>query len=120
MFQIDLKSRKSIYGQIVDNIKELIRAGLLRGDEKLPSVRDLSGLLTVNPNTVQKAYRELERQGRVYTVSGLGTFVEKGKTDWTGLPLRPEIVDRLRRDLQPLSAAGMTREEIRALVDTLL
>ena len=67
MFQLDLKSRKSIYEQVVDNLKEMIISGVLKSGEKLPSVRELSRMLTVNPNTVQKAYRELERQGYVYT-----------------------------------------------------
>ena len=63
MFQLDLKSRKSIYEQVIDNLKELIMTRVLSTDEKLPSVRELSKEITVNPNTVQKAYRELERQG---------------------------------------------------------
>ena len=75
MFQLDLKSRKSIYEQVIDNLKELIMTRVLSTDEKLPSVRELSKEITVNPNTVQKAYRELERQGYVYTTSGVGTFV---------------------------------------------
>ena len=77
MFQPDLRSRKSIYAQIVDKLREEILSGVLKPDEKLPSVRDLSRMLTVNPNTIQKAYRELERQHYIYTASGLGTFVEK-------------------------------------------
>ena len=75
MFQLDLKSRKSIYEQVIDNLKELIMTRVLSTDEKLPSVRELSKEITVNPNTEQKAYRELERQGYVYTTSGVGTFV---------------------------------------------
>ena len=75
MFQLDLKSRKSIYEQVTDNLKELIMTGILASGEKLPSVRELSKTITVNPNTVQKAYRELERQGYIYTTSGVGTFV---------------------------------------------
>jgi GntR family transcriptional regulator len=75
VFQIDLKSRKSIYEQVVDNIKDLIITGVIKAEDKIPSVRELSKILTVNPNTVQKAYRELEYQGFLYTVSGLGTFV---------------------------------------------
>ena len=59
MFQIDLKSHKSIQEQISDNFKELMVAGILKADEKLPSVRELSKMLTVNPNTVQKAYTKL-------------------------------------------------------------
>lgn len=74
MFQLDLKSNLSIYEQIVENFKRLIVAGIIKPEEKLPSVRELSKLLTVNPNTVQKAYRELESQGYIRTSSGLGTF----------------------------------------------
>ena len=75
LFQIDLKSRKAIYEQVVDNFKRLIVTGVLQKDEKVPSVRDMSKSLTVNPNTVQKAYRELESQGYIYTVLGQGSFI---------------------------------------------
>ena len=75
MFQIDLKSRKAIYAQIIDNFKRLIITGALHPDNKVPSIRDLAQLLTVNPNTVQKAYRELENQGYFYTVLGQGNFI---------------------------------------------
>ena len=75
MFRLDLKSKKSIYEQIIDGYKELIIRGELKTDEKLPSVRELSELLTVNPNTVQKAYRALEQQGWIYVVAGRGNFV---------------------------------------------
>ena len=75
MLQLDLKSRKSIYEQVMDQLKEQIMTGQMATGEKLPSVRELSKSITVNPNTVQKAYRELERQGYVYTTSGVGTFV---------------------------------------------
>ena len=75
MFELDLRSRKSIYEQIMDNLKELIMTGKLPFGTKLPSVRELSKQISVNPNTVQKAYRELERQGYIYTQSGMGTFV---------------------------------------------
>ena len=63
MLQLDLKSRKSIYEQVMDQLKEQIMTGQMATGEKLPSVRELSKSITVNPNTVQKAYRELERQG---------------------------------------------------------
>jgi len=79
MFELDLRSRKSIYEQIMDNLKELIMSGKLPFGTKLPSVRDLSKQISVNPNTVQKAYRELERQGYIYTQSGMGTFVADKK-----------------------------------------
>ena len=75
MFQLDMKSNKSVYEQVIDNIKELVMTGVLPEGSKLPSVRELSRQLTINPNTVQKAFKELERDGFIYTVSGRGTFV---------------------------------------------
>lgn len=77
MFQLNMKSGKSLYEQVIDNIKELIMTDVLPENSKLPSVRDFSKELTVNPNTVQKAFRELEREGYVFTISGKGTFVNK-------------------------------------------
>ena len=76
MFKLDLKSRKSIYEQIIDNFKELIVTGELKSGDKIPSVRELSKEITVNPNTIQKAYRELENQGYIYTLLGVGAFVQ--------------------------------------------
>jgi GntR family transcriptional regulator len=75
MIRLDLKSRKSIYEQIVDGFKEMIISGELGPGDRLPSVRELSGQLTVNPNTIQKAYAALENQGWIYTVSGRGCYV---------------------------------------------
>ena len=76
MFALDLRSRAPIYEQLVDKIKELIISNVLKPDEKLPTVRDLAGQLTVNPNTVQKAYRELEYRGYIYSLPGKGNFVK--------------------------------------------
>ena len=75
MFQIDLKNRKPIYEQVVDNFKKFIISGALKESDKVPSVRDMAKTLGVNPNTVQKAYRELESQGYFYTVLGQGNFI---------------------------------------------
>lgn len=75
LFELDIRSRKPIYEQLMDNIKESIIAEILKADEKLPSVRALSQELTVNPNTIQKAYRELEREGYLYSANRKGYFV---------------------------------------------
>jgi GntR family transcriptional regulator len=75
MFDLDLRSRKPIYEQLVDKLKELIINEVLKADEQLPSVRTLAQQLTINPNTIQKAYRELEIQGYIYSVKGRGSFV---------------------------------------------
>ncbi len=79
MFKLDLRNNKSIYDQIVDKFKELIMMEEMPTGEKMPSVRELSKQLGVNPNTIQKAYRELERQGYIYTTAGVGTFVADKK-----------------------------------------
>lgn len=84
MIKIDPRSSTPIYEQIELGIKELILKGALKPNEKLPSVREMSGLLTINPNTISKAYGELEREGIIETLRGRGTFVTdnyKGKVD---------------------------------------
>ncbi len=75
MITIDYKDSRSINEQICQGIQSLIVGGILSEDEQLPSVRELSLRLTVNPNTVQKAYRELENQGYIYSIKGKGCFV---------------------------------------------
>ena len=75
MIEIDVRSRVPIYEQIINSVKHLSLNGVLRADEKLPSVRELSQQMTINPNTVQKAYQELERQGIIYVKRGQGSFI---------------------------------------------
>lgn len=75
MITIDPRSSTPIYQQIVDKFKENILRGILLPDEKILSVRELARLLTTNPNTIQKAYRELERQKVIYSIRGKGSFI---------------------------------------------
>ena len=82
MLRIDPRSSTPIYEQIELGIKELILKGALKYGEKLPSVREMSSILTINPNTISKAYGELEREGVIETLRGKGTFITdnyKGK-----------------------------------------
>jgi GntR family transcriptional regulator len=120
VFQLDLKSRKSIYEQIVDNIKELIITGMLNEEDKIPSVRELSKTLTVNPNTIQKAYRELEYQGYLYTVSGLGTFVASPAK----LPVDEKrigvVKEQMRESIKELLYIGCSLDRIRRILEELL
>lgn len=119
MFQLDLKSRKSIYEQVVDNMKRLIISGVMAPDEKLPSVRELSKILTVNPNTIQKAYRELEYQGFVYTMSGLGTFVATPKDEPVSEDKINEIKDICRHAIKEAFYLGMSYEQIKIMLKEL-
>jgi len=72
---IDLRSRTPIYEQLINNVKEYALAGIFKPDEQIPSIRQLTQQLGINPNTIQKAYAELERQGIIYTLAGRGAFI---------------------------------------------
>lgn len=75
MIQLNYRDSKPIYEQIKEGLRRLVITGALEKDEKLPSVRELASELAINPNTIQRAYRELEAEGYIYTVSGRGSFV---------------------------------------------
>ncbi|MGM0920761.1 MAG: GntR family transcriptional regulator [Bacillota bacterium] len=101
MIQIDPRSSTAIYEQIIQQMKELCLKGVLKHGEKLPSVRELSTMIIANPNTVSKAYKELEREGIIETLRGRGTFVsenaqitlDQGKMKMIKEQLKPLIVD---------------------------
>ena len=79
MIQLNYRDAKPIYEQIKDGLRRLVVSGALEAGDKLPSVRELATQLAINPNTIQRAYRELENEGYIYTVSGKGTFVAENK-----------------------------------------
>ena len=118
MFQIDLKSRKAIYEQVIDNFKRLIVTGVLRKDEKVPSVRDMARSITVNPNTVQKAYRELENQGYIYTVLGQGSFISAPPEERDTKEITA-IYTRIKSDVQELIFRKETKEQIIKFVESI-
>lgn len=119
MFQIDLKSRKAIYEQVIDHFKEMIMAGVLKPEDKVPSVRDMAKTLTINPNTIQKAYRELESQGYIYTVSGLGSFISAPPKSTADVQKINELKDTLRRCLNELLYLNCPHREIYMILDEL-
>ena len=80
MVHLDYRDARPIYTQITDGVRDQIIAGILTPGDKMPSVRDLATQLTINPNTIQRAYRELELQGWVATVPGKGCFVCDNET----------------------------------------
>ena len=113
MFEIDLKNRKSIYEQVIDNVRELIILGIVKQDQKLPSVRELSKSLTINPNTVQKAFTELERLGYVYTVAGVGTFATQPDTTRPDKALVDAAMSRISEEVRELFYLGLDMDEIK-------
>jgi GntR family transcriptional regulator len=101
LISIDAADARPIYVQIMDEIRRAVVLGTVRPDDPLPSVRQLAGELKVNPNTVQQAYRELERDGLVYVRRGQGTFVaEEGavQTDKERQELARMVADRALRE----------------------
>ncbi len=101
MIQLDFKDPRPIYEQIKDKIKELVIIGAVKTDDKIPSVRELAQTLTINPNTIQKAYKDLEAEGIIYSVKGKGNFIA---------PLDKSSIDPRRKEL--LLSIEKTVEEL--------
>ncbi|MDQ0163147.1 GntR family transcriptional regulator [Aeribacillus alveayuensis] len=116
MFDLDFRSRKPIYEQLVEKFKELIIHEVLKKDEQLPSVRSLAQELTVNPNTIQKAYRELERQGYIFSVKGKGNFVN-AISDQINHEELEKVKQQLKKKMSEAFYLGMSKEEMVALME---
>ena len=116
MFELDTRSRKPIYEQLVDKLKELIINEVLKPDEQLPSVRTLAGQLTINPNTIQKAYRELENQGFIYSQKGKGSFVNPSNQSTDAAKVKSVKTGIERLVLEALYL-GVTVEELIQLIN---
>ena len=119
MFELDLRSREPIYEQLVDKIKQLIINNVLKPDEQLPAVRVLAGQLTINPNTIQKAYRELEHQGYIYSIPGKGSFVKPAVPKDNKARLQ-RLADELACIVAEMLYLGAPPDQIVAQVKTLL
>ena len=115
-FRIDPSSRLPIYRQLGNQIREAVARGRLRPGEQLPSVRDLSRTLVVNPNTVARVYTELEREGVLHTRQGLGVFVAEPKAELTKRARRQRLDELLDRFLTEAVYLGFTAEEVTAAV----
>lgn len=115
MIILDYTDGRPIYEQVVERFQSLILCGVLEKDAALPSVRSLAMELSINPNTIQRAYTELERRGVTYSVKGKGNFV----ADITALlALREqEIKTDVKKLVQKAKEAGMVPEQVKALVD---
>lgn len=118
-FHLDGQSGVSAYVQIAQQVKQALRLGLLKPGDQLPKVRDVVATLAINPNTVLKAYRELELEGLVAGKPGVGTFVIKGLAG-PDVNRHAELRAELLAWLQRARAAGLDYESIAALVATTL
>ena len=114
MLTLNYRDSRPIYGQIKDGLRKLIVTGAMLPDEKLPSVRSLATELAINPNTIQRAYAELEREGFIYSVPGKGCFAA-GQPEST-LRRKEELMERLRELVAELRCLQIPEEEIFALI----
>ena len=112
MFQLNYQSHKSVYEQIVDNIKEQIITGALKENTQLPTVRELSQLLTINPHTVQKAFQTLDQEGYIYTIANKGTFVSSRKHVKIDEQNVDDTIHVIVEGYKELIYMGMTQDEI--------
>ncbi|WP_127585133.1 GntR family transcriptional regulator [Paenibacillus koleovorans] len=118
MIQLNERSMMPIYEQIVQQLKESIAKGILQEGDKLPSVRELSAQLLVNPNTVAKSFQELERQGVIATLRGKGTFVAKPAASPGMERERTEhLQEELRAVIVEARHLGISREQFAAWTD---
>ena len=118
MFQIDLKNRKPIYEQVVENFKRLIISGELEESSRVPSIRDMAKTLGVNPNTVQKAYRELEGQKYFYTVLGQGSFIAAPPENTTSADVSA-LYEKLGAIVRELLFRGESKGEVKLFIQDL-
>jgi len=117
-FHLDDRSGLSPYQQLVQQVRHALRLGLLDEGDQLPTVKDVAGRLAINPNTVLKAYRELEHDGLVAARPGIGTFVTRTLTDGGTLAAHGPLRGELRRWLTKARLAGLDEESIEALFMT--
>lgn len=113
MIHLDYRDNRPIYEQVRDGLRKLMVTGMLRPGDKLPSVRALAVELAINPNTIQRAYAQLETEGYILSVSGKGTFVAELQ-DQNALRRR-EVEEKLRPLREELRSLGMTAAEWAAL-----
>lgn len=113
MIVLDYRDSRPLYQQVKDSLRRMMLTGLLELGEKLPSVRSLATQLAINPNTIQRAYAELEAEGYIYSVAGRGSFVSAG--DGEHLRRIAELTGRLVPLLEELKSLGYTREQLLVL-----
>lgn len=114
MIAINFRDARPIYEQVRDGFRQLILSGVLPADSRMPSVRELAGSLAINPNTIQRAYRELEQEGYIVSVPGKGSFVSRNSGAREAR--RKELTEKLLALAAEFDTVGMTRAEMAALL----
>ncbi|MEY8393807.1 GntR family transcriptional regulator [Lachnospiraceae bacterium 45-P1] len=115
MIILDYKDRRPIYEQVIEKMEELMLLGVLGENEPLPSVRNLAMDLSINPNTIQRAYTELERQGYIYTVKGKGSFVAENSVMKENK--KKELLIQVSEVIDEAIRLGISDEEIKKMLE---
>ena len=115
-FYVDTSSREPIYRQLATQVREAVARGRLEPGQKLPSVRELSRSLTVNPNTIARAYTELERDGVLHSRQGMGVFVAKPSCELTKSARRRKLEERLDGFLTEAVHLGFLKQDVLDMV----
>ena len=116
MFSIDNMSRQPVYEQLIKQTEDFILRGILKPGEKMPSVRNLSFSLNINPNTIQKAYSELDTYGLIYSVPGRGCFVSEDAIERISDKKRKSLTE-LKDMLRDFKLAGIDLDEIKHIAE---
>lgn len=117
---INIHSSIAVYVQIENQVRFAIASGKLKAGDQLPSVRELSERLEVNPNTVAKSYRDLEVMGLLYTRRGMGVYINKGVDAKCREDVRKQIVGRLHEVASEAKAAGLSAADVKSVVEASL
>ena len=115
---VDTRDRKPIYEQLCDNIKEMVLKGFLQPHEQLPGVRTLAMQLAINPNTIQKAYTELEHQGIIYSIQGRGSFICDNISTLVS-EQKSEILAEIEQNLKKAFELGIDKSEILKITENI-
>ena len=115
MISLNYRDSRPIYVQIQEGLKKLIVTGAIAENERLPSVRTLSAQLSINPNTIQRAYNELEHEGYIYSVPGKGSFAA-GNSD-ANSQRRTELLEQFRALTAELLFLGASAEELKEIIE---
>ena len=116
MFTIDVMSRMPVYEQLIKQVEDQVLKGIMKEGDKMPSVRSLSMELSTNPNTIQKAYMELDRRGLLVSVPGTGSFISAEALKIVGNQSKEKFSD-LKEIVRKLAYAGVSKSEITDMIE---
>lgn len=118
MINLDFRDSRPVYEQICEKIKSLIISGVIKSGDKIMSVRDMASALTINPNTIVKAYKQLEQEGYIYSVQGRGYFVAEKSFAKNSTKIE-NLIEDTKNNLKELCFLGVKKEEISEIIENI-